>query len=155
MSLEEFKMMDAKEIPISKLFNIISKNQTIYLNHKLEDLNINESQLHFLFEIYHQKEINQEKIASRCNINKGAVARSIKKLEDEGLIKREIDDNNRRQNKVSLTSKGKTVLDEAIELLDDWENYVFNDNLIEKELLQNVLKEIAVKAVEYNEKENR
>ena len=73
----------------------------------------------------------------------------------QGLIKREIDDNNRRQNKVSLTSKGKTVLDEAIELLDDWENYVFNDNLIEKELLQNVLKEIAVKAVEYNEKENR
>ena len=59
MSLEEFKMMDAKEIPISKLFNIISKNQTIYINHKLEDLNINESQLHFLFEIYHQKEINQ------------------------------------------------------------------------------------------------
>ena len=71
MSLDEFKMMDAKEIPISKLFNIISKNQTIYINHKLEDLNINESQLHFLFEIYHQKEINQEKIASRCNINKG------------------------------------------------------------------------------------
>ena len=109
MSVEEFKKIDAAEIPIVKLFAIIAKNQTVYLNRHLEEFNINSSQLHFLFEISHQKEINQENIASRCSINKGAVARSIKKLEDNGLVKRRIDDNTRRQNIISLTPKGEEI----------------------------------------------
>ena len=153
MSVEEFKKIDAAEIPIVKLFAIIAKNQTVYLNRHLEEFNINSSQLHFLFEISHQKEINQENIASRCSINKGAVARSIKKLEDNGLVKRRIDDNNRRQNIISLTPKGEEILKKAIAKLDKWESYIFEDNLIEKEMLQKSLKVIAIKSMEFNHKE--
>lgn len=153
MSVEEFKKIDAAEIPIVKLFAIIAKNQTVYLNRHLEEFNINSSQLHFLFEISHQKEINQENIASRCNINKGAVARSIKKLEDNGLVKRRIDDNNRRQNIISLTPKGEEILKKAIAKLDKWESYVFEDNIIDKEMMQISLKEIAIKSMEFNHKE--
>lgn len=153
MSVEEFKIIDATKLPIGKLIAIIAKNQTLYLNRHLDNLNINASQLHFLFEISHQKEINQEKIASRCNIDKGTVARSIKKLEENGLVKRQIDDNNRRQNIISLTAKGEKTLEEAIKQLDEWEEYVFNENLIKKEDLQKSLKEIAVKSIEVNEGE--
>lgn len=153
MSLKEFKTIDATKLPLGKLISIIAKNQTLYLNHHLEELDINASQLHFLFEISHQKEINQEKLSSRCNVDKGAVARSIKKLEDKGLVKRQIDDNNRRQNIISLTSKGKKTLEKAIKKLNDWEDYIFNDNLIEKETLQKVLKEIAIKSIEVNKKD--
>ncbi|MEE1134435.1 MAG: MarR family transcriptional regulator [Methanobrevibacter sp.] len=153
MSVEEFKKIDAAEIPIVKLFAIIAKNQTVYLNRHLEEFNINSSQLHFLFEISHQKEINQENIASRCSINKGAVARSIKKLEDNGLVKRRIDDNNRRQNIISLTPKGEEILKKAIAKLDKWESYVFEDNIIDKEMMQISLKEIAIKSMEFNHKE--
>nr|WP_295000445.1 MarR family transcriptional regulator [uncultured Methanobrevibacter sp.] len=153
MSVEEFKKIDATKLPIGKLIAIISKNQTLYLNRHLEDFNINASQLHFLFEISHQKEINQEQIASRCNIDKGAVARSIRKLEENGLVKRQIDNNNRRQNIISLTSKGEETLKKAIKQLDDWEEYVFNDNLIKKEDLQKSLKKIAIKSIEVNEGE--
>ena len=153
MSVEEFKKLDAAEIPIVKLFAIIAKNQTVYLNRHLEEFNINSSQLHFLFEISHQKEINQENIASRCSINKGAVARSIKKLEDNGLVKRRIDDNNRRQNIISLTPKGEEILKKAIAKLDKWESYVFEDNIIDKEMMQISLKEIAIKSMEFNHKE--
>ena len=153
MSVEEFKIIDATKLPIGKLIAIIAKNQTLYLNRHLEDLNINASQLHFLFEISHQRQINQEKIAARCNIDKGAVARSVKKLEENGLVKRQIDDNNRRQNIISLTTKGEKTLEEAIKQLDEWEEYVFNENLIRKEDLQKSLKEIAVKSIEVNEGE--
>ena len=153
MSVEEFKIIDATKLPIGKLIAIIAKNQTLYLNRHLEDLNINASQLHFLFEISHQKQINQEKIAARCNIDKGAVARSVKKLEENGLVKRQIDDNNRRQNIISLTTKGEKTLEEAIKQLDEWEEYVFDENLIRKEDLQKSLKEIAVKSIEVNEGE--
>ena len=150
MSLEEFKIIDASTLPVGKLITMIARAHTSYLNHNLADLNINATQLHLLFEISHQNEINQEKISERCNINKGAVARSIKKLEEKGLIKRQIDDANRRQNMISLTGKGDETLRESINLLKNWEEEVFNQNIIEKELLQKALKDIAIKTMELN-----
>lgn len=150
MSLEEFKIIDAKTLPVGKLITMISRGHTIYLNHHLEEYGINASQLHLLFEISHQKNINQEKIATRCNINKGAVARSIRKLEEKGLVTRQIDDANRRQNIISLTDKGEETLTESINLLKKWENEVFDQNIIEKELLQKALKDIAIKTMELN-----
>lgn len=153
MSCKEFKSLDATSLPIGKLIAIISKGQTIYMNRKLDEFGINSTQLHLLFEISNQNDINQEKIASRCNINKGAVARSIKKLEDNGLVVRQIDSSNRRQNKVSLTKKGKDIVDKSIELIGEWEDEIFNNDLIEKEDMQKVLKEIAVRIMEINERE--
>ena len=154
MSLEEFKLIDAKALPVGKLITMISRGHTIYINRHLEDLNITATQLHLLFEISHQHEINQEKIASRCNINKGSVARSIKKIEDKGLIKREIDENNRRQNKISLTQLGEETLNEAVKIMNKWEDEVILDEgYIEKELLQKILKEIAIKTIELNQGE--
>ena len=84
MTLEEFKIIDPSALPIGKLILMAARGHNIYLNRHLNDLNINTTQLHLLFEIAHQKQYNQEKIASRCNINKGAVARSIRKLEEKG-----------------------------------------------------------------------
>ena len=141
MSLEELKSIDASTLPVGKLISMIARAQSIYLNHHLEDLGINSTQLHLLFEISNQCDMNQEKISKRCNINKGAVARSIKKLEDKGLIIREIDENNRRQNKVSLTDKGEETLNESIKILNTWEDEVILEKgYIEKELLQKILK---------------
>ncbi|WP_407412089.1 MarR family winged helix-turn-helix transcriptional regulator [Methanobrevibacter sp.] len=154
MSLEEFKQIDAKALPVGKLISMIARGHTIYINRHLENMNITATQLHLLFEISHQCEINQEKIASRCNINKGSVARSIKKLEDKGLIKREIDENNRRQNKISLTQDGEETLSEAVKILKQWEDEVILDKgYIEKDLLKEILKEIAIKTIELNQGE--
>ena len=152
MSLEELKNTDATSLPIGKLITLIYRGHNIFINHHLEKFEINASQLHLLFEISHQIEINQEKIANRCNLNKGSVARSIKKLEEKNLIIRKTDDTNRRQNKISLTSKGEETLKESIKILSYWENEVLNNNIIGKKVLQNVLKEIAIKSIELNQK---
>ena len=146
--------MDATEIPVGKLLYMIGKGYSVYVNRNLEEFGINTTQLHLLFEIAHHTNINQEMIATRCNVNKGAVARSIRKLEDNGLVKREIDENNRRQNRLSLTKDGEDILLKASEVLRDWENSVIlDDGYIKKELLQKVLKEIAIKTMELNEGE--
>ncbi|WP_305512746.1 MULTISPECIES: MarR family transcriptional regulator [unclassified Methanobrevibacter] len=152
MSLEEFKIIDPSNLPVGKLIAIIEKNQVLYLNRQLERFNINSSQLHFLFEISHQKEINQDKIASRCTIDKGTVARSVKKLEDNDLVKREVDEKNRRQKKVSLTNKGEETLNQAIKLLNELEKTVYDNSYIETEDFKKALKEIAIKAIELNDK---
>ena len=146
--------MDATQIPVGKLLYMIGKGYSVYVNRNLEGFGINTTQLHLLFEIAHESNINQEMIATRCNINKGAVARSIRKLEEKGLVKREIDQNNRRQNRLSLTKDGEDILIKACGVLHDWEDSVIlDDGYIKKELLQKVLKEIAVKTMELNEGE--
>ncbi|WP_298523619.1 MarR family winged helix-turn-helix transcriptional regulator [uncultured Methanobrevibacter sp.] len=153
MSVEDFKKIDASNLPVGKLIAMIARGHAIYINHRLEEFDINSTQLHLLFEIYHTENINQEEISSRCSINKGAVARSIKKLEDKGLVMREVDENNRRQNKVSLTGKGRETLAKAYEILNEWEDEVIvKKGYIEKELLQQILKEIVVKTMELNSK---
>ena len=154
MPFEEIKQMDATQIPVGKLLYMIGKGYSVYVNRNLEEFGINTTQLHLLFEIAHESNINQEMIATRCNINKGAVARSIRKLEERGLVKREIDKNNRRQNRLSLTKDGEDILIKACGVLRDWEDSVIlDDGYIKKELLQKVLKEIAVKTMELNEGE--
>lgn len=153
MPLEEFRQMDASLFPIGKLISMISRGQEIYLNHQLKDLDINSTQLQLLFEISHQNNLNQERIASRCNFNKGSVARSIRKLEEKELIIREIDEKNRRQNKVSLTPKGEEIIKKGIDVLNIWENEVFNDYLIDETTLKKVLKDIAIRTIELNEGE--
>ena len=154
MPFEEIKQMDATQIPVGKLLYMIGKGYSVYVNRNLEEFGINTTQLHLLFEIAHESNINQEMIAARCNINKGAVARSIRKLEEKGLVKREIDENNRRQNRLSLTKDGEDILIKACGVLRDWEDSVILDEgYIKKELLQKVLKEIAVKTMELNEGE--
>ncbi len=154
MPFEEITQMDATQIPVGKLLYMIGKGYSIYVNRNLEEYGINTTQLHLLFEIAHESNINQEMIAARCNINKGAVARSIRKLEEKGLVKREIDENNRRQNRLSLTKDGEDILIKACGVLRDWEDSVIlDDGYIKKELLQKVLKEIAVKTIELNEGE--
>ena len=156
LSLDELKKIDAKTIPVGKLLYMIGKGYYMYINHQIEEFGINTTQLHLLFEISHQSDLNQEKIATRCNINKGAVARSIKKLEDKGLVKREIDENNRRQNKISLTKEGEDILEKSVKILEHWEDeIILEKGYIEKELLQKILKDIAIKTVELNQKENR
>lgn len=154
MSCSELKDRDSSEIPVGKLLYIIGKGYHSYINRNIAEFGINATQLHLLFEISDNSDINQEKIAARCNINKGAVARAMKKLEDKGLIIRQIDEKNRRQNKVSLTEEGERILDECLDILHRWEEeIILEKGYIEKELLQKVLKEIAIKTIELNQKE--
>ena len=74
-------------------------------------------------------------------------------MEDKDLIVREIDENNRRQNKISLTPKGKEIMKKGIEILKKWEKEVFNNDIIDDRTFKNVLKEIAINAIELNEGE--
>lgn len=150
MSFSDLEKVDAKDLYVSKLIFLVAKAQKTYFNNKVCELEINNTQLHILFEIHRDSKINQEKIAKRCNVNKGAVARSIKKLEDNGFIERTIDEKNRRQNIISLTDKGNHILNQATEKLNEYEQYLFEDN-DNKEILQIMLKELAIKAMSLNE----
>jgi DNA-binding MarR family transcriptional regulator len=108
--------------------------------------------LSFLIEIKCRKNINQHDLSTNCSIDKGAVARALRKLEEQGLVKREVDENNRRQNMLSLTEKGHETLEQALIILDNWESEVYKDITVEeKEITHDVLKKISLKSFEMNQ----
>jgi len=152
MKLKEFKETSPYDIPLGKLISIISKSHIHYLNHALKEYGINSTQLWFLFEIHEKNKINQMEIAKNCIINKGAVARSLKDLEDKELISREIDNSNRRQNKVFLTEKGKDTLFKIKKIIEKWDEETHESlDLETKKILHKELKVIALKAISINE----
>ena len=150
MSYCDLESIDAIELPVGKLIQIIAKSQLLFLNNQLKMIDINSAQFQVLYEIGNDSKINQEKIASRSITNKGAIARSISKLEENGLVERKTDENNKRQNIITLTGEGKIVLDKANEIFNEWENRLFED-FNDKHQLQVILKDLAIQSIKLYE----
>ncbi|MCQ2977572.1 MAG: MarR family winged helix-turn-helix transcriptional regulator [archaeon] len=151
MENKKIKDIDSSEIPIGKLVSIISRSYGIYLNRHLEGLNLRGLQIPVLLEIHKRKTTSQSDIASDYCIDKGAVSRALRKLEDEKYILRTIDTTNRRRNIVSLTEKGNKTIHEICTIFEKWESEIYKDiDLKEKEALQKSLKIIALKSIEIN-----
>lgn len=60
-----------------------------------------------LINVCEHPEIIQDQIAANLALDAAAVARSLKQMEADGLVTREIDENNQRTKKVHATAKGK------------------------------------------------
>lgn len=67
-------------------------------------------ELILLHTLHHEQEASQHTIAECLNITPGAVSRRIDILTKRGLVKREVDKTSRRTNKIILTPKGLTEL---------------------------------------------
>ena len=63
-------------------------------------------------------------LANLYGQSKGTVAKSLKKLEEEGYIKREADPENRRKYILKTTQKGNELVPRVRKLLKEWEDEV-------------------------------
>ena len=74
-------------------------------------------------------------------------------MEEKELVERKIDENNRRQNIVSLTYKGKETLNECIRRMDEWEREIYHDfDIIDEETFKKALKELVIRTIKLNQK---
>ena len=105
---------------------------------------IHRNQHMLLMHLYHSKDApSQKEIANRFNISPAAVAVSLKKLENEGYILRNTSENDNRYNKITITDKGKGVVDMSKEILDSLDERSFgNLNSEEKETLAFLLDKV-------------
>jgi DNA-binding MarR family transcriptional regulator len=70
---------------------------------------------------------NQDKIAKNFMADKGTIAKTVKNLEKKELIIRKENPNNKRENIVSLSQKGKNIISYLNELLLEWREIIFKD----------------------------
>ena len=70
---------------------------------------------------------SQKDIAEHFGISPAAIAVSLKKLEDTGLISRESHENDNRFNKIFLTDKGKHLVEKSKKFVDEADFAMFKD----------------------------
>lgn len=94
-------------------------------------------------------DIIQDTMARYFHLDKGTIARTVKKMEDAGYISRRVDPDNRRAFRLSLTRKGYQMAPEIMAIDKEWEQAVssqFTDE--EKEHLHVLLRQIASSSIQ-------
>lgn len=70
----------------------------------------------------------QEDIGAHFDLDKGRIARNLSVLEEKGLVRRLINEKNKRQKFVSLTCRGNQVLEEIHRISGRWDEICFRDS---------------------------
>lgn len=65
-------------------------------------------------------ECNQDTLCARLEIDKGRVAKLLAGLEEKGLIRRTINDHNKREKRVALTEAGRDALAHVNQTFAEW-----------------------------------
>ena len=136
--------------------DIINKSQTISKKAMRfgTDTLLHPSEIHMVVNIAGSREPHVIGLAKELGITKGAVSQIIRKLERKGIIKRNIDINNRSKYLLTLTTKGLHAyhqhekLHQSVNLAYMHILKKYPDNDI-KNILQ-LLKELNNEAVEIN-----
>lgn len=112
------------DIPLEGLLSVITRNHFIYINRETKDLNLTGGQLPCLILLSHKQGVTQDYIARKFHIDKGTIARAVKKLEDKGFISRTLDPENRRKYLIFLTEKGEQTVPKIRGIERKWEKVV-------------------------------
>lgn len=92
----------------------------------ISNMGIHHSQHHLLMYIAKEGEVaTQKQIAEKFRITPAAVARSLKTLEAEGYIERSSIEDDCRCNKISITDKGKDIVQRSHILFKETDRALF------------------------------
>lgn len=122
MDNESFQGM-TKNSPFIAWIHNISLNQQKYIKSKFKDLNLGHDVRYIMF-IYDNPNCSQEDLVNMFSQSKGNIAKVLKKLEDLGYIKREINPQNRRKYMLNTTEKGNDLVPKFRQVSKEWEKEV-------------------------------
>ena len=153
---EKLLMIDNSEISLGLLVSMIHRTRMIFLNDKIGNMDITAGQFPFIIVLSNEEGISQEELAAYFHIDKGTVARALRKLEDKEYLFRKVDSLNRRRYLIYLTEKGRKAVPTVINIEKEWENSMCSK--FSKEDYKNlfdILKGLAVNSLENVDKDGK
>jgi DNA-binding MarR family transcriptional regulator len=124
--------------------SITSRGRFIFFNDRLRPLGLSAGQVPVLMLLYKEQNIMQETLVRHYQIDKGTIARAVKKLEDAGFIRRITDPDNRRAVRLFLTEKGEQVAPMLRAINREWEELVCSGlSKSEREILTTLMRTVA------------
>jgi MarR family transcriptional regulator for hemolysin len=108
-------------------FSIIVRQSRIFCEHKLHyagiDIGFPAQSVLMYLAAYDQ--VNQDTVARHFMIDKGAIAKTISKLEENSFVRRWENPENKREKLLSLTDKGSRTIDRMQEVLLEWQQTLY------------------------------
>jgi len=99
----------------------------IHIGARLKQLGIGPGQFPVLITLYHGDGLNQGEIARTIRVDKATVTRDVKKLEEQGYVRRERDADDKRAYRVFLTQKAKRAKPKIMMVLKGWTDILSKD----------------------------
>ena len=119
MENESFQAL-TKNSPFIAWIHNISLNQQKYLKSKFKDLNLGHDVRYIMF-IYDNPGCSQDDLVNMFGQSKGNIAKTLRKLEEQGFIQREVNPENRRKYMLNTTEKGRNLVPEYRKISKEWE----------------------------------
>lgn len=149
MDGESFQAISDKSPFIAWIHNI-SLNQQKYMKSRFSNLDLGHDVRYIMF-IYDNPGCSQDDLVNMFGQSKGNIAKILKKLENEGFIKRKVNPENRRKYMLNITEKGSELVPKYRKISKQWEREVGitdEDNELKKRI-----KEIAVNGMKLIEED--
>lgn len=129
-----------ESVSLSRYASMINRLSTHYIGKKLEKYKINYTQFIILMMLYRNEVHTQEEVRQKIYIDKAAVARAIKDLEDKGYVERISSEEDKRSKIILITEEGNRLKEIIYECAIEWDAYLTkNLNSEEKSKLKDQL----------------
>lgn len=112
---------------ILKKFAVFSRRSAADLDRRLRTCGVTGGQFMYIMLICEQDGLSQESIASQLSIDRGAVARAVHQLEEQGYLIRSLADGQRRQYCIHATDKARQAYQAICTVVDDYEQHLLQD----------------------------
>ena len=104
-----------------------------------------------MFNIFCNKEISQKDLADLMYVSEANVTKIVKKLEKKGYLVRHKDENNKSRNLLSLSDKGKLIVNKLVKLSNEWEiNLTKSYDMKKRDEIKDLLYELSENSVDIN-----
>lgn len=100
--------------------SIISRGSETFMARCLDDFGITAAEVNILLYLFEHDNPRQEDISNYFMLDKGTIAKTLRKLEDKGLITRYVNTGDQREKIITVTEKGLSVQDVCTNLLCLW-----------------------------------
>ena len=129
---------------LSFYISFLRKNFTEFCSEKLSEIGVTYGQVFIIIYIGKNEACSPKDISKALNLDAGHLNRTLSKLIENDFILQTKNENDKRANIVTLTSKGQEVFKRSYSLFDEWDDLVLSslsDN--EKEQLMTLIKKVA------------
>ncbi len=113
-----------ENISFGAAVSLISRSKSVYLNDRLRAVGLSAGQVPVLLLLAREQNLMQDDLVRHYRLDKGTIARAVKKLENGGFIRRITDPGNRRAVRLFLTGRGEEAIPLLHDITGEWERRV-------------------------------
>ena len=113
---------------IGRNISILYRHENNFVDIKLKKYNLNKIQAEVLMFLRDNNAANQTKINEFFLFNKATITKIVTHLEEYNYVNRVVSENDRRENGIYLTDKGRDILPSITDVLKGWE-HILIDNI--------------------------